>query len=102
MELAAQLAIQQINTSSTPPTAPLTYASQHLHVFHLVPLAQHPTSQLNAVLASAHTNSKELFVNNPVTQDITQTPTMFANNVLTLAKSAMVLLILAQLAQIQR
>jgi len=102
METPAQLAIQQITTSSTPPAAPLAYASHYLRVFHLVPLAQHPTSQPNAVLVSAHTNSKELFANNPATQDITQTPTMCVNNVLTLAKSALVLLLLAQLALTQR
>jgi len=70
--------------------------------FRLAPLAQHPTSQQNVGFVSAHTSSKELFASNSVTQDIMQTPTMCVNNVLTLAKSALVLLLLVQLAQIQR
>jgi len=102
METPAQLAIQQITTSSTLPAALITYASHRLRVFRLAPLAQHPTSQQNVGFVSAHTSSKELFASNSVTQDIMQTPTMCVNNVLTLAKSALVLLLLVQLAQIQR
>jgi len=100
METPAQLAIQQITTRFTLPAAPLTYASHLLHVIHLVPPAQQPTSQLNVGLASAHTSSKELFASNPVTQDITQTPTVCVKNVLTLAKSAVVHLLPAQLAKL--
>jgi len=100
MELPAQLAIQQITTSFTPPAAPLTYASHRLRVIHLVPLAQQPISQLNVGLVSAHTSFKELFANNPVTQDIIPTPTMCVKNARALAKSALVHLLPAQLANL--
>jgi len=97
MELLAQLVIQQMATSFMPPQ---TYASHPLRVIHLVPLVQHPSSQLNADLVSTHTNFKELFASNPATQDIMPTPTVCVSNVLPLAKSARVHLLSAQPANL--
>ena len=98
METTVQLAMEII--SLTPLAAPPTNASHLLRVFSRVLLAQHPTSQLNADLVSAHTSSKEMFVSNPATPDIMQTSAMCVSLVPTVAKSALVLLLPAQLAKI--
>jgi len=58
-----------------------------------VPLAQHPTSHINADLVLAHTSSKEMFVSNPATQDITQTPAMCVRHATAVVKSALALLL---------
>ena len=98
METTVQLAMEII--SLTPLAAPPTNASHLLRVFSRVLLAQHPTSQLNADLVSAHTSSKEMFVSNPATPVIMQTSAMCVSLVPTVAKSALVLLLPAQLAKI--